>query len=166
MKKLLIVFLWILQTCEGQAQDIGKPDYSGLYTGSCDEVSDTDVNHIIVKLWLYNDSTYYYEIGGVFSWCRSATFNGWGNWFAEADWIYFKPDTIEAGSLFVMAHPVVPDRNKEENARMFMHWKEGYDHALRVTTTEDCNRIYLRIAWDCFESWEDGSNFIRKINGQ
>jgi hypothetical protein len=88
--KILLLLLVVCLAREGNAQ-LKRYDceYCGYYEGISTKGDSGETNMVIVKLDLRSDSTYGYEIGGVFSGCTSMVFTGSGKWFADSAWIYF-----------------------------------------------------------------------------
>jgi hypothetical protein len=168
MKKIIYLMLSLapFSMSFGQTSVATEKRQYAVYNGCFDSVSQGESSHIYVKLFLSNDSTYSYEIGGVFSWCTSQTLTGSGKWLIDNNWIYFKPDTIGNGTNpFVMDYSVLPlERTKNENQLIWKHLHSGYDHALPITKgKKGCDEIAFRIPYDCFKrDWPD--RVIRKVD--
>lgn len=157
--KPLLLFILFAQTIFGQ-----NNTYYGAYDGKLEGIYNGDTTKIVVKLELRKDSTFQYEINGLFSACTSQTFICSGKWFSDIGWLYFKSDTLPRENLefmvqrmsFVLSYPVPFDsRTKNEND---MIWKygNGYDDALKITNDKsNCPKIFFRISYDCFEVWRN-----------
>lgn len=161
LKFVILFFVVVIgQPLFGQANDTTSSKYSGVYTGQLDSVTSQESSHIFIRLGLRPDSLFYYDIGGVFSWCNSMSFECRGRWLADGDWLYFKPDSTQSGAQYFM--PAFPNtypasaRTKEEQYWLDKHRAEGYVYALRITTdASGCPNIYFDIDWDCLGMWRN-----------
>ena len=161
IKKIFFVFVLNLAVLFsfGQTEKFYECKYCGEYAGKADDTSGGRINHIYVKFSLMKDSVYYYEIGGVFSWCTSKTFTGGGKWFSDNNWLYFKPDTNQ---IFIMFYPVMSKLTKEESNQLNKYNDKGYIHTLKILKGKsEGDKIFFRIGWDCFESYWP-NNFVQK----
>ena len=164
----IIAFMSLINIAFGQDVTIYDCKGCGTFLGEVDKVAGDNTNHIIVKLNLIKDSTFYFEIAGVFSWCTSKVFSGQGKWFIENQWLYLKLDENNANSFVIGNQHGYKETDKEVSDKEYIanrlkYLDKGFGGLPIILDKTNTETIYFGIAYDCFEnSWSN--NPVRRID--
>ena len=154
---LVVMICMMSTTLFAQIKGRYDCEYCGHYEGMSTRGDSAETNLVIVRLELYSDSTYGFEVGGVFSWCSSMVFTGQGKWMADSNWIYFKPDSIYGGNFVMIVPGLYTSDDHTDFRRATRYYSQGYTKALRIEHQSfACYTIAVDLDWDCLEnSWTD-----------